>query len=200
MDGEAVRAFIAIDLPEEIRHALNTVEQQIQARGGEPARKAIRWVSAGNMHLTLKFLGEVSTSNLQSLSQKLKEEANRHAALTFTVSGLGAFPNVRRPRVLWVGVQAPPGLLALQKSIETGAQRLGYQSEERPFSPHLTLGRTVQNARPEEVTALARALSEVEVGELGQVRVDHICLYRSDLRPSGAVYTLLQAFPLRGQG
>jgi 2'-5' RNA ligase len=113
------------------------------------------------------------------------------------IGGLGAFPNVRRPRVIWVGTEAPPELNALQRAIEAETHKLGYPIEERPFSPHLTLGRISQNARPEEVTQVARALSMVNIGEIGRVHVGQLHLFRSDLRPSGAVYTSLYSFPLR---
>lgn len=193
---EAIRAFIAIELPETIHTQLDAIEKQVQAKAGEAGRHAVRWVPAGNMHLTLKFLGEVSVANLQSLARMLQSEAARHRAFEIKVSGLGAFPNLRRPRVIWVGSEAPSELGALQKAIEAETHHLGYPSEERPFSPHLTLGRISQSARPEEVTQLARALGEMQVGDLGVVRVDHIHLFRSDLHPSGAVYTELNSFKL----
>lgn len=194
---EAVRAFIAIELPEEIRQKLDEIEKQIQMRAGESARKAVRWVSANNMHLTLKFLGEVSAGNLQTLSGMVQNEAARHAAFDFRIAGLGAFPNIRRPRVIWVGAEAHARLTALQRAIESGASSLGYPAEERPYSPHLTLGRISQNARPDEIAHVARALQEAKVGELGTVRVRCVNLFRSDLRPSGAVYTVLREFSLK---
>ncbi len=194
---EAIRAFVAIELPETLRQKLDAVEQQIQAQAGGSRHRAVRWVPASNMHLTLKFLGEVSTANMQSLARMLQREAARHAPFTIQVGGLGAFPNPRRPRVIWVGTQAPPDLESLQKAIEAETQQLGYPAEERPFSPHLTLGRISQNARPEEVSQVAKALSEVEVGVLGEVRVEQVHLFRSDLHPSGAVYTALYHFPLK---
>src|SRR5512135_2598349 len=107
---EAIRAFIAIELPDTIRQQLNQVELQVQAKAGEVARRAVRWVPAGNMHLTLKFLGEVSTGNLQSLSRMLQNETGQHTQFDMVIGGLGAFPNVRRPRVIWVGTEAPAEL------------------------------------------------------------------------------------------
>jgi len=197
--ADAVRAFIAIELPSPIRQALAAIEAEIQAQAGAEARKAIRWVPAENMHLTLRFLGEVSSGNLQALAGMLRSEANRHPAFSFSVGGLGAFPNPRRPRVIWVGMEAPGELTALQKAIETETNHLGYPAEERPFSPHLTLGRISQNARPEEVNLVARALGEVKVETVGQVQVRQVHLFRSDLHPSGAVYTKLFSFDLRAR-
>ncbi len=194
---DAIRAFIAIELPEELRQHLGDIEKQIQAGAGEAARKAVRWVPASNLHLTLKFLGEVSTANVQALSRMLQTEAGKHQRFDMTIAELGAFPNLRRPRVIWVGSQAPEALTVLQKAIEAETRRLGYPAEERPFSPHLTLGRISQNARPDEVSQVARALGEMKIGEIGRVHIDRMHLFQSDLRPSGAVYTSLYQFELR---
>ncbi len=194
---DAIRAFIAIELPEELRQHLGDIEKQIQAGAGEAARKAVRWVPASNLHLTLKFLGEVSTANVQALSRMLQTEAGKHQRFDMTIAELGAFPNLRRPRVIWVGSQAPEALTVLQKAIEAETRRLGDPAEERPFSPHLTLGRISQNARPDEVSQVARALGEMKIGEIGRVHIDRMHLFQSDLRPSGAVYTSLYQFELR---
>jgi RNA 2',3'-cyclic 3'-phosphodiesterase len=194
---EAIRAFIAIELPSEVRHQLDEVEKQIQVRAGEGSRKAVRWVPANNMHLTLKFLGEVSSGSIPDLARILQNAANRHSRFTITVGGLGAFPNLHRPRVIWVGTEAPAELFTLQKEIDAETRHLGYPSDERAFSPHLTLGRISQNAHPEEVSQVARVLTAMTIGELGKIQVDTLHLFRSDLRPSGAVYSSLHAFSFR---
>jgi len=196
MDDDAIRAFIAIELPPEIRQALSEIEHEIQNRTGAGAQKAVRWIAAENMHLTLKFLGEVSRANMQILAQMLRTEASRHPTFDFSVGGLGAFPNLRRPRVIWVGAEAPAHLKKLQKAIEAEIRQLGYPTEQRPFSPHLTLGRITQNARPEEVSQTARALGEMKVGTIGRIHVTHLHLFRSDLRAGGAVYSKLFSFKL----
>lgn len=195
-DADAIRAFIAIELPPAIRQALAAIGSEIQARAGAGARKAIRWVPAENIHLTLKFLGEVSSGNLQALAGMLRNETRRHPAFGFSVGGLGAFPNPHRPRVVWVGVEAPGELSTLQRAIEAEARHLGYPAEERPFSAHLTLGRISQNARPEEVSLVSRALADVKVEKVGQVEVKQVHLFRSDLLPTGAVYSRLFSFDL----
>lgn len=194
---EAIRAFIAIELSEEIRQKLDELEKTIQARTGESAKKAVRWVPANNMHLTLKFLGEVSSGNVEALAGMLRTEAARHPRFEMTVDSLGAFPNLHRPRVIWVGAKAPPDLFALQKAIEAETRQLGYPTEDRSFSPHLTLGRIAQNARPEEVAQVARVVEDLKIGELGKVRVDRLHLFRSDLHPSGSIYTSLYNFQLK---
>lgn len=197
---DAIRAFIAIELPDELRQALDAVTHKLQEQcvlaGGETARKAVRWVPANNIHLTLKFLGEVSDANVQILARKMQAATARHAPFAIKIAGLGAFPNVRRPRVIWVGSEAPPNLASLQRAIEAETLSLGYPVEERPFSAHLTLGRISQSATPAEASALAHALTEVQVGSLGCLLVDKVHLFQSDLRPSGAIYTSLYTIPL----
>jgi 2'-5' RNA ligase len=188
-----IRAFIAIDMPASIQQQLGEISSRLQALN---QTNAIRWVAAKNIHLTLKFLGEVSPSNLEILTKILRAEAQKHAAFDLKVAGLGAFPSLRRPRVIWVGIEAPPALLAFQRGVETESVRLGYAAEERPFSPHLTLARVSHSASPQDVRLIGESLSGVTVGDLGTVHVDHVVLFRSDLRPGGAVYTPLYSAPL----
>lgn len=151
----------------------------------------IRWVPGENIHLTLKFLGNVSTANLEVLEKILQVEAANHQPFEMSIGELGAFPSNRRPRVLWIRVQAPPELMDVQRGIEAETTRLGYPSEQRPFSPHLTLGRVSRNAKSHETRKISEALETVKVGFLGAMWVRAIMLYRSDLRPGGAVYTCL---------
>ncbi len=184
---DAIRAFIAIELPGDIQDKLGQLIRQIQAY----APKAVRWVPAGNIHLTLKFLGNISPSNLNNLIQSIQVEALRHRIMEFCVGGLGAFPNRNRPRVVWAGVTAPPALLELQHAVDRETSRLGYPGEERGFSPHLTLGRVSQHANPDEVRQVGDALARMSVGELGWVVVKQLILFRSDLQPGGAVYSPL---------
>lgn len=182
-----IRAFIAIDLPLPIQQKLAEVLEQLQ----QPDTRAVRWVPAKNIHLTIKFLGDVSPANLEILTKILRAEVSRFKPFEIRVGGLGAFPSMRRPRVVWVGVEAPPTLQALQRAVETETVRLGYAAEDRPFSPHLTLGRVAHNATPDEVRKVADILVRLKVGELGTATVDHVRLFRSDLQPGGAIYTPL---------
>jgi 2'-5' RNA ligase len=149
----------------------------------------IRWVAASNIHLTLKFLGDVSLSNLNILTDMIQTEISSHHQFDISVGGSGAFPNLRQPRIIWVGVEAPPELTAIQNGIDATTGRLGYTREERAFSPHLTLGRVSRNANSQDVKAISKALEATRVGFLGATCVDKVFLYRSDLQPTGAVYT-----------
>jgi 2'-5' RNA ligase len=184
---DAIRAFIAIELPQDMQTRLAELLHILK----QAIPYSVRWVPPGNIHLTLKFLGESSPNNIALLSKNLPTITSRHHPFDFHIGGLGAFPNLRRPRVIWVGIQAPSMLGDLQRSIEREMQLLGYAPEERPFSPHLTLGRVNQNATPEEVHQISSALSKQSINDLGRVSVKEIILFRSELLPNGARYTPL---------
>lgn len=190
-----IRAFIAIGLLSPIQAKL---EEVITGLKGQLGEVPIRWVSGASIHLTLKFLGDVSESNLEIIKKMLQAEASGHPPFEISVGGLGAFPTIARPRVIWVKVDAPQELFSLQRGIENETARLGYDREERAFSPHLTLGRVSRNASPRDIQRIGEILGKISVGSLGMVKVEKVTLYRSDLRPGGAVYTSLFSAPLTG--
>ncbi len=189
----AIRSFIAIDLNPETQKMLGEA-----VRGLKPgAGNVVRWVPENNIHITLKFLGDTSPTNLEILKKIITTEAGRVQPFEIQVDGLGAFPSIRRPRVVWVGMQAPPTLFALQRSIDVETQRLGYAPEDRPFSPHLTLGRLAHNATPEEIRQVGEKLAVSQVTIHASVQVKTVILFRSDLQPSGAIYTPIHVAPLK---
>ncbi|NOH03856.1 MAG: RNA 2',3'-cyclic phosphodiesterase [Chloroflexi bacterium] len=188
-----IRAFIAIDLPPPIQES---VEKQTAALRRTLGGGLVRWVPAHNMHLTLKFIGNVAASHVDFLKQMLVQSADSHTPFDLQVGGIGSFPNSKRPRVIWVGIHAPAELTSLQTNIEKGALRLGYEKEERPFSPHLTLGRVRQNLDAADVQKIRSALESTQIGRIGAARIDAVHLYQSDLRSDGSVYTKLFSAPL----
>lgn len=194
MKPAPIRAFIAVELPADVQAQLDSVIQRLRAARAA----AVRWVPVSNIHLTLKFLGDSDPADLTRLGGLLEGIAARCRPAELVVGGLGCFPNNRQPRVIWVGMQIPPQIKEMQQSTEAAAQRIGYAREERPFSPHLTLGRVQKNASREEVAQIAGALSAVTVGELGRFEAGGITLFRSDLRPTGSIYTPLGHFPFSG--
>jgi 2'-5' RNA ligase len=115
------------------------------------------------------------------------------------IGGIGAFPKMRHPRVIWIGVEAPPDLFDLRRGIEDGVARLGYNYDKYEFTPHLTLGRISRKASARDVRTVGNVLHEFQVGFLGAARIEAVHLYRSDLSPDGAKYTCLYSAPLVGQ-
>ena len=188
-----LRAFIAVEIPAEVQQ---NVQRQTAAFRRE-IDSLVRWVPAHNMHLTLKFLGDVSSKSVEFLMQMLRNEADAIQYFDLHLAGLGSFPNPRRPRLIYIGIQAPAALAALQRGIESASRRLGYESEERPFSGHLTLGRVKQNISAADQQKIRRALEGLQVDVLGTARVDSVHLYKSELNPGGSIYTRLYSAPLK---
>lgn len=188
-----IRAFIAIDIAPEILDQIKRISADLNRKMNN---HAVRWVSAENIHLTLKFLGDVSVNNIELLTDALRLESANHQHFSISVGGIGAFPAVRRPRVLWIGVEGPEALLNLQRNIEVQMARLGYEKDQRPFSPHLTLGRVSRSARPDEIRVVSQVLEAYQLGFIGITPVNEFHLYRSDLHPEGAVYTRILTLPL----
>ena len=159
--------------------------------------RLVRWVRPQGIHLTLKFLGEILASKVDTVSVAMVGACAAYAPFSLSIRGLGCFPNLRRPRVLWVGVEEPTGVLAaLQRDVERALAPLGFPPETRPFSPHLTLGRVKGGARG-KIEVLGDAVGRTKA-RVGEMPVAAIHLMRSDLLPGGAVYTALSVARLGG--
>jgi RNA 2',3'-cyclic 3'-phosphodiesterase len=182
-----LRTFIAVNIPPSIQQAIQKKVNDLRRYAGD----SIRLVKVKNIHLTLKFLGDVSPSDVEKLTQILRAEADSCPAFDIAIGGLGSFPNSKQPRVLYIGVQAPAGLEALQGGIESACSRLGYESDSRPFSPHLTIGRVRDHVSPGDLQKVRRALEETQIDSLGTLRVDSVHLYKSELKPGVPSYTKL---------
>jgi 2'-5' RNA ligase len=188
-----IRAFIAIHLPATIQFELDKISSRIE---GMVNPRAIRRVAARNIHLTLKFLGDVSTDDIELLRKLLQSGASHFPNFEIGIVGTGAFPTVRRPRVVWIGVEAQKTLNALQEAIDIETVKVGYASEGRPFFPHLTLARISQNASDEDVRRIGEVIAGLKIGIIGKFQACEVHLMRSELNPGGAVYSSLYAAPL----
>jgi len=189
-----LRAFIAVEIPPEIHQA---IEKETAPMRAALDKSLVRWAPKGNIHLTLKFLGDISPANVDMLSQMLNAEVSQHQSFEIKFGGLGAFPNPKRPRVIWIGIQAPDGLEALQHGIEAAAATLGYPNEKRTFSPHLTIGRVKRKVGSAGMQKIRAALEEAKIGSLGSARINAVHLFKSELKPTGAVYTRLFSASLK---
>lgn len=192
--AQMVRSFVAIDLPDSFKEILHRNGEQLRR---QVSGDSVRWARIEGIHLTLQFLGNVAQSDLLQIEAALTQVGQRHAPFTFTVGGVGCFPNLRKPRVIWIGVQEETGALAtLQRDVEKSLVPLGFKPEKRAFHPHLTLGRIRREVRSADQRRLGEIIASIDVGELGHIHVKSFRLMRSDLRPSGAVYTPLALFEL----
>lgn len=189
-----IRSFVAIELPDEIKTALADVQGELKAQAPP---KAVRWTRPEAIHLTLQFLGDVAPGKVDPIADALRGVCDDGAPFRFDLKGLGVFPGLGRPRVVWVGVAEPTGaLIALQGGVSQALVPLGFEPEKRAFSPHLTIGRASRHASRRELTEVGEIVTRSEVGTLGQMSVEHVTLMKSDLKPSGAVYTPLAVIPL----
>jgi 2'-5' RNA ligase len=188
----SLRTFIAIEIPAEIKKAILQQSADLRRAVG----RSVRWVALENIHLTLKFLGEISPANVEMLTQTLIAEASQHTGFEIKVTTLGAFPNPRRPRIIWAGLDAPETLSRLQHGMDAVTARLGYPSEDKPFSPHLTIGRVRDQVSSDEMQTLRTALESAKIGTLGTFTVKDVQLFKSDLQPGGSIYTRLFTTPL----
>jgi 2'-5' RNA ligase len=185
-----IRAFFAIDLPAAFIEEIRRLQGELQKAGAD-----VRWVRPEGVHLTLKFLGEAEEKFLEGLTESVRIVCAVHPCPTLTLAGTGVFPDRRKPRVVWVGLEGDLGALAmLQYDIEWVAEAYGFKPEKRAFSPHLTLGRVRSSRGQQELLA---ALNGLKPSPLSFTAAE-VRLIRSDLKPSGVVYTPLQECPLGG--
>jgi 2'-5' RNA ligase len=194
MSPQVLRTFIALELDDELMAAL----EELRARlARQIAPRSVRWVRPEGIHLTLKFLGDTPVDQLEAIQAALTQAAAQAGPFVVQAEGLGCFPNLRRPRVVWVGLTEPTGALAkLRDAVEAHVAPLGYPTERRPFSPHLTLGRVHRRASRSEASDVGRVVQALPVGHVGELAVSRVHFIKSDLRPSGAVYTTLFEAPL----
>jgi 2'-5' RNA ligase len=185
----AVRAFVAAELPKEARAVLSGLVESLRKEEGDD----VRWVDPASLHLTLKFCGEVSEDRVEELIERCAVRARGVEPFEVAIAGLGAFPNAREARVLWVGVVDGVSELArLARKLDSACARLGVERERRPYQPHLTLGRLRQPRR----VAVERLAGPERIA----FRVDEVVFFQSRLSPRGAEHVPLARLPLGSAG
>ena len=184
-----IRSFIAIDLPEATREAIAVLQERLKR-----SRAGVRWMKPGSIHLTLKFLGNILPEQVDEIAAAAAQLIRDEPPITLYAAGLGSFPSLRKPRVIWVGLQGEVDRLTkIQTGLENTLETLGFAREGRGFRPHLTIGRVRDRHR---LQGLIEAMSTVELPEFNSFDANEIILYKSDLRPTGAIYTKLHRMPL----
>ena len=181
-----MRLFVALEIPSDVRENLAALLKSLGAVSPQT-----RWVRPENLHVTLKFIGEVPAANLADIRGALAGVCSAQpVAVDFR--GLGFFPNEKHPRVFWAGIEASPNLKILAAEIDGATEKLGIPREQRPFSPHLTLARFEP---PRLRETLRAAIQENAEREFGSLRTSQFHLIESKLKPSGAEYTTVESFP-----
>ena len=188
--SDSVRVFVSVGLSTEAREALIDAVERIR----QEVPEGIQWARPAGMHLTLKFLGNISSINVPSLLECVREVACAHPSFGLKLTGLGMFPNRRKPRVLWAGVGGDlDALSSLQQAGEDAINALGYSPEQRPFRPHITLGRPRRSVSDSQLTRIGTVVSSLTPPSPISWRVECVDVMRSELHPSGARYTVLGA-------
>ena len=190
--SDTTRAFIAIELPDEISAFIHKIQEELRSYG----LKA-RWVRPENIHLTLKFLGDINNEYIKKAGDAIISAASENASMSLGAKGIGVFPGVKRPRVIWTGIVGQKKELAdLQKTLDGNFETIGFPKEKRPFKGHLTIGRIKGKI---DARRLVDAMKEFGRFESKTFMADEVVLFKSELKPSGAVYTKLMSAALCGK-
>ncbi len=180
-----LRSFLAIELPTAILSRIGEVQRDLKS-----SKADVRWVSLENIHLTLKFFGNIEESQIEAIVSSIERFVHTIAPISIAVRGMGAFPGLKNPRVIWIGLHDEKKfLVSFQNRMEQELQKAGFQPEDRPFHPHLTLGRMRSNRGKDD---LVKEMERYREEEFGSFQADRVVLFKSDLTPKGAIYTALR--------
>lgn len=194
MSTEQIRSFIAIELSDEVKAGLRKLQGELKS----PGDTFVKWVAPDSIHLTLKFLGNISQQKVGQIVRVMEQAAEGMSPFRLVVSEVGAFPNLRQPRVLWVGISGEiEKLLVLQQRIDDGLVPLGFAKEARPFTPHLTLARLREVASSGDKRSFGEMVTKKSPKVDYEMTADSVNLMRSQLLPGGAVYSRLAEVKLR---
>jgi RNA 2',3'-cyclic 3'-phosphodiesterase len=190
-----IRTFVAIDLPPGVKALVGEIQNEMRSFIGDPAN-AVKWVRPAGIHLTLQFLGNVMSDRIPDVQSTLQVATSGAKPFTLQLGELGAFPNMKQPRVIWLGLTSDPEghqeLSKLQSSVSYRLQDMGF-APDKSFKPHLTLGRMREDVSRNDLTSLATSISDLAARAVfeAQFKVQSISLMKSVLHPGGAVYTQL---------
>ncbi len=191
--SEQIRSFIAIELPDDAKRGLARLRKDLE----RDEHNFVKWVDPGGIHLTLKFLGNIPFKQVAEITELMKRAVQGISPFHLEISGLGAFPNLKQPRVFWVGVGGELDRLSrLQQSIDQALAAVGFAKEERPFVPHLTLARIREGASAPERKSFGELVAATTFADKYPVEVEAVRLMRSQLTPAGAIYTCLSVVGL----
>jgi 2'-5' RNA ligase len=191
---EQIRSFIAIELPDGLKLELTQLEDQLKSN----RQPWVKWVSPGGIHITLKFLGDITVEMTGAITKAIEEAVQGISPFHLEVKGLGVFPNLKRVQVAWVGISGEVDKLSqLQKRIETTLTPLGFAPESRPFTPHLTVARLRDQASLDERQKFGQLIANTKFETAYTIEVDAISLMRSQLTREGAIYSLISLVELK---
>jgi len=195
MNDDTVRSFVAIKLPDELVTRLRTFQAGLSAS----RLRFVKWVDPGSIHLTLKFLGNVDAKRIEAVKGALEAVTALHRPFQLTTGHTGFFPGLQRARIFWLGLEGDIGELSgLHQGIDSAMATLGFESESRPFTAHLTLARLREECSREQRLEFTELAQHAAFGAGPPIKVRLVSLMRSRLTPQGAVYTRLAEYELNG--
>lgn len=183
-----LRCFISVELPEELKKNIYVYIEKLKAAGAD-----VKWIRPENLHLTLKFLGATMEELLKDINERLLFVSKSRERFYLQVSGAGAFPNMKYPRVIWLGVHDSNEIAKLQRDIDESMAELGFERDDKQFTPHLTIGRVI-SLRSKD--ALMKELATLKEVYFGKIEVSNITLMKSELKPGGAEHFKLSEIPI----
>jgi RNA 2',3'-cyclic 3'-phosphodiesterase len=188
-----LRTFIAVDFPPEI---IQKIEKIIAYFKTQTPDEALKWISTNNLHLTLKFLGEIPEEKLDHFKNILANSLGDKPEFNIGVEGLGMYPDKRNPRVIWLGITAGDTLIDLHKTLDSALASAEIEREKRDFTPHLTIARVRRGTKRNTISEIGEILSLFKVDSLGNTTIKQVVLYQSELTPKGPIYTRLMTLSL----
>jgi len=195
MNSETIRAFIAIELPDAVKNEIVKLETDLKKNSPD----VVKWVDPDGIHLTLKFLGNITTAQAEEVLMGMEEAVQGVVPFNLEVRGAGAFPGLNRVQVVWVGLKGELDKLSeLQRRVVMNMEQLGFPKEDRGFTPHLTLGRLRNYARPEDRKKIGEVLSKTTFVINTSFTAEAVHLVKSRLTPKGAIYTVIDSVRLKG--
>ena len=181
-----MRCFIALEVSDEVRHSISRAAETVKSTS-----RNVRWIPADHIHLTLKFLGETGGDMAVKIEEQLSMLCRRHAPFVLTANGTGGFPNLHHPNVLWTGIDKSEPLMLLHRDVEQSMAVLGFEMEDKLFSPHLTVGRVKSREGLEDIVREWLVFKDVV---FGSIAIGEILLMKSILKPAGAEYSKIAGF------
>jgi len=186
-----MRTFIAIELPKDIKNILGNIQNELKQSQAD-----VKWVKPDNIHLTLKFLGEIQEDLVKKIQLVLEEIAQKNSSFSIYLASLGVFPKLQYPRVVWIGLNNDQQILKIAKELEESLITIGIPAETRPFSSHITLGRSRSSSHRKELVEKIESLNKNLSLSLQEFRVSGITLFKSTLTPAGPIYEVIFTSPL----
>jgi len=194
LNNQQIRSFIAIELPEEVKTGLNRLQTELKL----PRHNFVKWVAPESIHITLKFLGNISPQKVTEITKVMEQASQGISPFQLEIHEVGAFPNMRQPRVLWLGIRGEiDKLVAWQQRIDSGLVPLGFAKETRPFTPHLTLARLREGVSPGDRRDFGELVMKTPTEVNYRINVTRLSLMKSQLLPGGAVYSRLAEVKLK---